>query len=67
MQGLQIDGSTLMMPIAQEHAGFTTVGPGCGYEPIYKITTVLIVQQTVRLESKVYVSTNCYLAKKICH
>jgi hypothetical protein len=36
-----------MMPIAQEHAGFTPVFFGSGYKPINEIATVLVVHQTV--------------------
>jgi hypothetical protein len=36
-----------MAPIAQEHASFTTILPGSGYEPVNEITAILIVHQAV--------------------
>jgi hypothetical protein len=49
LQGLHVQRRTLMTPVAQEHAGFTTVLLGRVYKPINKITTVLIVDKTVGL------------------
>jgi hypothetical protein len=53
LQGLHVYGSTLMAPVAQEHASFATVFLSSLYKPINEICTILIVHQTVALEAKV--------------
>ena len=52
-----------MTPVAQEHASFATIGLGSSYEPIDEITTVLIVNQAVALETKVYIGADCYFTE----
>ena len=43
----------MMVPIAQEHAGLATVLFACGDDPIYEFLAVLVVYETIGLESKV--------------
>jgi len=44
VQCLQIDGSTMVMPISQKHASLTSVSPPGIDDPIYEFFAVLIVQ-----------------------
>jgi hypothetical protein len=48
----------MVVPIAQEHAGFAPVGFSCLDDPIYKLLAILIVQQAIRFQSKMDVSEN---------
>jgi hypothetical protein len=46
----------MIVPIAQEQAGFTTFLSGFFSGPFYKSQTVFVVQRAVGLESKMDVS-----------
>jgi hypothetical protein len=53
---MYINACTMVIPIAQKETSFATFFLCFRNEPIYKIGTVLIVLQTVRLQSKVDIS-----------
>ncbi len=55
----------MMAPVAQEHAGFTTLLSGSGDEPVYESLAVLIVQGTVGFQAKVDVSEYRCLVEQI--
>ncbi len=57
----------MMAPVAQEHAGLAPVFLGSGDEPINKSLTVLVMQGTVGLQSKVYVCENYSFFKQVVH
>ena len=57
------DGRTLMAPVAQEHAGFTTIGLGSGNKPVNEIATVLIVDKTVGFKAEMNVRAYSYFFK----
>ena len=56
VQGLQIDRSTMMMPVAQKKPCVTIVRLCSSNDPVHKLQTVLIVQHTVGFQSEMYVS-----------
>ena len=51
LQGLHVDRSTVMAPVAKEHAGLATLRSSSGDEPVYESLTVLIVQQAVAFQA----------------
>ena len=63
VQGMQVNRRTMVVPIAQEHAGVTALLPGQRNSPIYESFAVLIVQEAIALEPKVYVSEYQSLAE----
>jgi len=52
-----------MMPITQEHASVTALFPGNTNGPFDETFTILVVQETVALEAKVYVCEHQGLAE----
>ena len=54
----------MVMPVAQEYTGLTSVCFCLFYEPIHERLAVVVVYTTVALESKVYVRETSDLLKK---
>lgn len=55
----------MMVPVTQEHASFATMLLARFDHPVHESLTVLIVQETVGFESKVYVSEYYGFAEKV--
>jgi len=55
VQGLEIDAGPVMVPVAQEQTGLAAVLATSLDDPIHETGAVLIVQQAVRFQAKVYV------------
>ena len=48
----------MMVPVTQEHAGLAVVFATSFDDPVHEVCAILVVQQAVALEPKVYVSEN---------
>jgi hypothetical protein len=64
---MNIDVSSVVIPITQEEAGFATLLLCGSNEPVYKVRTILIVLKAVRLQSKMDVRKNSRFLKKVTH
>jgi hypothetical protein len=54
-QGDNVQAGSVVVPIAQEHAGFATLLFCSGSGPFHKIQTVVVVCLAIAFESKMYV------------
>jgi hypothetical protein len=50
-----VQAGSVVVPISEKHAGFTTFRPGFGSGPLHKVQAVLVVSDTVTFEPKVNV------------
>ena len=67
VEGLQINRGSMMMPVPQEQASVAIVCFGSLDNPIHKGQTVLVVNQAVGFQSKMYVSERDRSLEKIGH
>lgn len=58
LQGLHVDGSSMVTPVAQEHASLAPLCFGSGNKPINEITAIFVVRHTVGFQSMMNVGAD---------